>query len=116
MRSDSFIVTVDNNSDVHVIDQLEVNKYALKANIDPATGSKQEISDPLKQGISVLNPKYNPYDLVSLLDLYTYHASCVEAVAIDSTGVDYTLKPIEDTEPIEAEKERFYEVLDNSTP
>ena len=116
MRSDSFIVTVDNNSDVHVIDQLEVNKYALKANIDPATGSKQEISDPLKQGISVLNPKYNPYDLVALLDLYTYHASCVEAVAIDSTGVDYTLKPIEDTEPIEAEKERFYEVLDNSTP
>lgn len=116
MRSDSFIVTVDNNSEVHVIDQLEVNKYALKANIDPATGSKQEISDPLKQGISVLNPKYNPYDLVALLDLYTYHASCVECVAIDSTGVDYTLKPVEDVEPEEAEKERFYEVLDNSTP
>ena len=116
MRSDSFIVTVDNNSEVHVIDQLEVNKYALKANIDPATGSKQEISDPLKQGISVLNPKYNPYDLVALLDLYTYHASCVECVAIDSTGVDYTLKPVEDVEPEEVEKERFYEVLDNSTP
>ena len=116
MKSDSFIVTIDKEDTLHVVDKLELDKHALKANIDPATGSKQEISDPLKQGISILNPKYNPYDLVQLLDLYTYHASCVEAVAVDSTGIDYTLKPVEDTEPIDAEKERFYEVLDNSTP
>ena len=115
-HSDSFIVTIDDNDGMHLVDQLELNKYSLKANIDPATGSKQEISDPLKQGISILNPKYDPYDLVQLLDLYTYHAACVEAVAVDTTGVSYTLKPLEGVEPVEAEKERFTEVLENSTP
>ena len=115
MKSDSFIVTVDNEK-VHVIDQLEVNKYAMKAEIDPATGSKRVVDEMFKVGTQILNPKYDPYDLVKLLDLYTYHASCVEAVATDTTGINYTLKPVEDTEPVEAEKERFYEVLDNSTP
>ena len=115
-HSDSFIVTIDKDDGIQVVDQLELNKYSLKANIDPATGSKQEISDPLKQGISILNPKYDPYDLVQLLDLYTYHASCVEAVAVDTTGVSYTLKPLEGVEPVEAEKERFVEVLENSSP
>ena len=115
-HSDSFIVTIDDNDGMHLVDQLELNKYSLKANIDPATGSKQEISDPLKQGISILNPKYDPYDLVQLLDLYTYHAACVEAVAVDTTGVNYTLKPVEGLEPVEAEKARLEEVLNNSTP
>ena len=114
--SDSFIVTVDDNEQYHIIDKLEVEKYALKADIDPATGSKQTVDEMFKQGTTILNPKYNPYDLVKLLDLYTYHASCVEAVAVDTTGVGYTLKPVEDVEPIEAEKERFIEVLENSTP
>ena len=114
--SDSFIVTVDDNEQYHIIDKLEVEKYALKADIDPATGSKQTVDEMFKQGTTILNPKYNPYDLVKLLDLYTYHASCVEAVAVDTTGVGYTLKPVEDVEPIDAEKERFIEVLENSTP
>ena len=115
-RSDSFIVTVDNDENVHVIDRLEMTKHALKAEVDPATGSKQTASDEWLVGKSVLNPKYNPDHLVQLLDLYTYHASCVEAVAVDSTGIGYTLKPIEGVEPIEAEKIRLTEVLDNSTP
>ena len=115
-KSDSFIVTVDSDEEYHVIDKLELDKHAMKADIDPATGSKQVVDEVFKQGTSILNPKYNPYDLVALLDLYTYHASCVEAVAMDTSGINYTLKPIEDTEPIEAEKERFVEVLDNCTP
>jgi len=48
--------------------------------------------------------------------LYTYHASCVEAVAIDSSGISYDLKPVSDVEPVDAEKERFTELLDNCTP
>lgn len=114
-KADSFIVTVDDNDEYHVINKLELDKHALKADVD-TDGSKQTVDEMFKVGTSILNPKYNPYDLVKLLDLYTYHASCVEAVAIDSTGVDYTLKPVEDVEPVEIEKERFYEVLDNSKP
>ena len=115
-KSDSFIVTVDNDNEYHVIDKLEVDKHAMKADIDPATGSKQVVDDAFKVGTSVLDPKYNPYDLIALLDLYTYHASCVEAVSVDSTGINYTMKPVEGVEPVDAEKERFIEVLDNSTP
>ena len=115
-RADSFIVTVDDNNKYHVIDSMEAQKFALKADIEPATGSKQTIDEMYKVGTQILNPKYNPYDLVELLDLYTYHASAVEAVAIDTTGVSYTLKPVEGVEPIEVEKERFIEVLDNCTP
>ena len=115
-KSDSFIVTIDNEKEYHVIDQLEINKYAMKADIEPATGSKQVVDEMFRIGHNILNPKYNPYDLVALLDLYTYHASCVEAVAMDASGISYTLKPVENVEPIEAEKERFITVLDNCTP
>ena len=114
--SDSFIVTVDKEDNHHIVDTLELSKYALKAQVDPATGSKYTPSEEQLKGYNILDPKYNPYYLVQLLDLYTYHAACVEAVAIDSTGVDYSLKPIEGVEPIDAERERFLEVLENSTP
>ena len=115
-RSDSFIVTVNDDNEYNVINSLELSKHSLKAEIDPATGSKQVTDDMFKVSTSILDPKYNPDDLVELLDLYTYHASCVDAVATDTTGVSYTLKPVEYMEPVEAEKERFIEVLENSTP
>ena len=114
-HSDSFIVTVKDDN-YQLIDQLELNKYALKANVDPQSGSKYAPSEELLKGNNILDPKYNPYYLVQLLDLYTYHASCVEAVAVDSTGINYSLKPVEGVEPVEAEKTRLEEVLDNSTP
>ena len=114
--SDSFIVTVDKEDNYHLIDHLELNKYALKAQVDPASGSKYTPSEDLLKGNNILDPKYNPYYLVQLLDLYTYHASCVEAVAVDSTGINYSLKPVEGVEPVEAEKTRLEEVLENSTP
>ena len=114
-KSDSFIVTVDDTGEYNVVDQLELNKHALKAEVD-YDGSKQIVDDSLKAGITILEPKYNPYQLVQLLDLYTYHASCVDAVAVDTTGVNYTLKPVEDTEPVDAEKERFNTVLEACTP
>ena len=114
-NSDSFVVTVKDNGEYHVVDQLELTKHALKADVD-YDGSKQIVDSQFKVGVTILDPKYNPYDLVQLLDLYTYHAAAVEAVAIDASGVNYTLKPVEGTEPIDAEKERFTEVLDNCTP
>lgn len=114
-HSDSFIVTVKDDN-YQLIDQLELNKFALKAQVDPQSGSKYTPSEELLKGNNILDPKYNPYYLVQLLDLYTYHASCVEAVAVDSTGINYSLKPVEGVEPVDAEKERLQEVLDNSTP
>ena len=115
MRSESFIVTVDNDNEPHLLDEMELSKYSFKAEVD-VDGSKQVVDEMFKAGQQILNPKYNPWHLVQLLDLYTYHASCVEAVAVDSTGIDYSLRPIEGVEPVEAEKERLEEVLQNSTP
>ena len=115
MKSDSFIVTVDNNDEPHIVDRMELDKYSFKAEVD-IDGSKQIVDDMFKQGQQILNPKYNPWDLVQLLDLYTYHASCVEAVAVDASGISYDLKPLENVEPIDAEKERFKAFLDNCSP
>lgn len=114
--SDSFIVTTEDNGDFHLVDSLELQKFALKANVDPQSGSKQVPADELLVGQSILDPKYNPYYLVQLLDLYTYHSACVDAVSTDATGISYTLKPVEGVEPIDAEKTRLEEVLENSTP
>ena len=62
-KSDSFIVTLDeDNNEYNVVDQLELNKYAMKATVDPATHSKQVPADTMMVGKSLLNPKYNPYD------------------------------------------------------
>ena len=115
-HSDSFVVTVDKEDQHHIVDTLELSKYALKANVDPASGSKYTPTEEQLKGYNILDPKYNPDYLVQLLDLYTYHAACVEAVAVDTTGVDYTLTPVEGVEPIDAERGRFLEVLNNSTP
>jgi len=115
-HSDSFVVTVDKEDNHHIVDTLELSKYALKAQVDPATGSKYTPTEEQLKGYNILDPKYNSYYLVQLLDLYTYHAACVEAVAVDTTGVNYSLKPIEGIEPVDAERDRFTEVLENSTP
>ena len=114
-RADSFVITVDNDGEYNVVDQLELNKHALKAQVD-YDGSKQVVDEQFKAGITILDPRYPPYDLVRLLDLYTYHAACVDAVAVDTTGINYTLKPVENVEPVDSEKERFIEVLENCTP
>ena len=114
-HSDSFIVTVNDNDEYNVVDQLELEKYSLKARVDH-DGSKQVVDEEFTHGITVLEPRYNPYDLVKLLDLYTYHAACVDAVAVDTTGVNYTLKPVEGVEPVDAERIRFMDVLERSKP
>jgi capsid portal protein len=114
-RADSFIVTVDNDDNVNVVDRMELEKYSFKAEVD-VDGSKQVVDEMFKKGTQILNPKYNPWHLVQLLDLYTYHASCVEAVAVDASGISYDLKPISDEVENEAEKERFTALLENCKP
>ncbi|MBR1610786.1 MAG: hypothetical protein IJ672_04775, partial [Methanobrevibacter sp.] len=95
-KSESYIVTVDNNGDFqNLVDPGLLGNYALKADVDPATGSKQVPDDPWQIGIQVVEPKYNPSELVDLLDFNSYHADCVDAVAGDAAGISYTLFPVE---------------------
>ena len=112
-HSDSFIVTLDDSGEYNVVDRLELKAYKAEVDYD---GSKQTVDEQFRTGVSILEPKYNPYELVQLLDLYTYHAAAVDAVAVDCSGVDYTLKPVENMEPIDAEKERFSLMLENCSP
>ena len=67
MRSDSFIVTVDNDNTPHLLDEMELSKYSFKAEVD-IDGSKQIVDEMFKHGQQILNPKYNPWQLVQLLD------------------------------------------------
>jgi len=115
MKSDSFIVTVDDNGENHIIDKMELDKYSFKATVD-IDGSKQIVDEMFKKGHNILNPKYDPYYLLALLDLYTYHASCVEAVAVDSSGISFTLKPVEEVEQVDSQKNKLLELLKNCTP
>lgn len=118
-KNDTFIVTVDDDDNINVIDSIEMEKYrvgASKAKIDPATGSKQVPEDNLVQGNHVLEPRYNPQDLVDLLDLYSYHANCVDVVSTDAAGISYDLQPVKGIEPVEKEKVLFNTILKESKP
>lgn len=119
MKADTFIVAVDDDDNINVIDKLEMDKYrvgASKAEVDPRTGSKQVPPRNLTVGKNIQEPKYNPEYLVDLLDIYTYHEVCVNVVSIDAAGINYDLQPIMDIEPVEAEKKRFIEILKASKP
>ena len=116
VKAETFIVTVDDNENFNVIDQIELDKYADKAQVDPVTGSKQTPSEHFQIGEQLVEPKYNPYDLVQLLDLYTYHEACVDAVATDAAGINYTLDPIEGIEPVDSQKEAISKILLASKP
>lgn len=115
-RSESFIVTENSNGEYKFIDELELSKYAIKADVDPTTGSKQTPAEHQKHGIQLVNPPYNPVNLISLLDVNSYHEACVDAVATDAAGLTFTLNPIEGIEEVEAEKKNALEFLNNCKP
>ncbi len=94
-KSETFIVTEDFKGEYELINELELEKYAVKADVDPSTGSKQTPPEWVKRGIHLLDPPYTPYNLVKLLDLNSYHEACVDAVATDAAGLKWTLNPIE---------------------
>lgn len=117
-KSETWIVTEDSNGNNKIIDLLEMEKYkaATKADVDPATGSKQTPSEHYKHGISLVEPKYNPLNLIELLDLNSYHEACVDAVATDAAGLQWTLTPVEGTVEKESEKKTATEFLNECTP
>lgn len=115
-KSQTFIVTEDDTGEFNVIDELELNKYSIKADVDPATGSKQVPNQFYMEGINILDPKYNPDYLIDLLDINTYHESCVNAVATDASGLTWSLNPVEGEEESEEQKKAALEFLNNCTP
>lgn len=115
-KSETFIVTEDFKGEYKFINELELEKYAVKADVDPSTGSKQTPPEWVKRGIHLLDPPYNPYNLVKLLDLNSYHEACVDAVATDAAGLKWTLNPIEGVAEVEHEKKIATEFLNNCKP
>lgn len=116
-NSDSFIVTVDENGDFqNLVDTNLLNNYALKADVDPTTGSKQVPDDAWQVGIQVVEPKYNPRELVDLLDFNSYHADCVDAVAGDAAGISFTLVPVEGETESQEEYNKFMNFLKECDP
>lgn len=115
-KTESFIVTEKFNGEYEVIDKLELEKYALKADVDPATGSKQVPQKAFRVGKQLLDPKYNPQELIELLDLNTYHEACVNAVATDASGLTWTLNPVEGEDESETQKNSALEFLNNIKP
>ena len=70
--SDSFVVTIDKEDQHHIVDTLELSKYALKANVDPESGSKYTPTEEQLKGYNILDPKYNPDYLVEYKDFPLY--------------------------------------------
>lgn len=117
-NSDSWIIALDEDTEdgFNIVDPSIMQNYALKAEIDPQTGSKQVPDKPWQVGKQLVDPKYDPRQLVDLLDFNTYHADCVDAVAGDAAGIAYTLMPVEGETENEDERKRFLEFLGNCEP
>lgn len=95
-KSDVFIVSEKEDGEFSWIQKSKMDDmYAVKADMD-YQGSKGVKDD---QGWAyddyILEPKFKPEYLVDLLDLNTYHEQCVDLVATDAAGVDYTFTPVE---------------------
>lgn len=91
-KAESYIVTKDQGGNYNLVEPAILNQYAIKVNRDEV-GSKQIHGD--WDYTYLKKPAYNPSDLVKLLDANTFHQSCVEAKATDTSGFFYTLNPTE---------------------
>lgn len=90
-RSESFIVTKDEKGEHNLISSEILEQYSIKADVN-ADGTKQIKTDGWNYN-QLLEPLYDPQKLAELLDLYTYHELCCDAVASDSCGHGYTFNP-----------------------
>ena len=105
-RSESYIVTDTGN----IVSQSILEEYAIKS----AKGLNAE--DDFNYG-EVVEPPAPPKLLTHLLDINTWHKSCVEAIASDASGAGYTLIPKPNVEePIMEQKERIEEFFNNLRP
>ena len=92
-RSESFIVTDTGEW----VDRSVLEEFAVstKADMD-ADGSKQAREEDWAYDDYILTPKYDPDKLIEVLDLNSYHRNCVDVVARDSSGLNYTFQSKEE--------------------
>lgn len=103
-KADAFIVTKDDGS-WDLIGANVLDKYTTKNNT-ARDGSKQ-IETLGWDYNSFHEPLYEPEQLLDLLEINTYHAKCVEDVALTSAGLGYTIGEVsEETsiDPVEKKK------------
>jgi len=100
MSADSFIVTI-NDGEPELHESSILNNYTIKADRN-SKGSKQ-VEGEGWENAQILRPRYDPDELIELLDLNTYHERCVDAVATDASGKTYAMVPVAD----ENQNEKF---------
>ncbi len=112
-KSESFIVTDTGEWVDRTI--LEEYKISAKADMD-ADGSKQVHEEDWAYGDYILAPKYDPKKLIDVLDLNSYHRNCVDVVARDSSGLNYSFQPKEEGNEEIFDNPLVEEFLDNIKP
>ena len=105
-RSESYIVTDTGN----IVNQSILEEYSIKSSKGLDTEDGFNYKD-------VVEPPAPPKLLTHLLDINTWHKSCVEAIASDASGAGYTLIPKPEVEePMMEQKERITEFFNSLRP
>lgn len=99
--------------DDEAVDSSILDNYAIKSEIEVES---QQIKDPFaKSYISkgLIQPKLDPYKLVQLSSLNTYHAVSCRIKSNDIGGLGYNIKPVVDS-PNEKNKGILIEFFNNN--
>ena len=113
-KSESFIVTRDENNEYQLVGTEVLDRYSIKADIDHE-GSKQLKDTPYTYDNAIIEPFYDPYMLCELLELNVYHQNCVDVVARDAAGVSYDITPVTGQTGNEEEKQELIDFFENLT-
>ena len=87
-----------------ILDQYSVQKSKGLIQADAFAGFYSQLE--------IVEPLYNPYSLVNLLELNVYHARCCRTVARDTAGLGWDLKALVDA-PSEQSKKLRLEIIDS---
>ncbi|WP_297981543.1 phage portal protein [uncultured Methanobrevibacter sp.] len=91
-KVDSFVV-INDNDEFELVGAKILDRYSIKTDMDE-TGSKQLKTDGWMYDESLLEPLYDPYQLCELLELNSYHESCVDVISRDAAGISYDFVPV----------------------
>lgn len=101
MAKESYVVT----DDMEWISFKEMDRFSVKESkaLNPDKDTNYE---------NIVEPQYQPNDMLRLLDINPYHKRCCEVIANDISGVGFTLQPTIE-EASETNRELLLELFDN---
>jgi len=115
-KPDAFIVIrEDGEPDIVKKTILDEYEYSHKADMD-SQGSKQIHDKGFNYTQGLIVPKYNPDNLIKLLDMNTYHEGCVDVVSNDASGSGYTFVPVETENEKELDNQELIDFFENCFP